>query len=100
MVRLPPALPARQEFLGLQPVREPAEPRFIKSARVLDHRLLCGSANGGFSAGGSGILLESRRAAKQFASRTGSGAAHAELRSYFASAIEGAFPLGLFAESR
>src|SRR5271170_3361567 len=100
MVRLPAAIPARQEFLGLQPLREPAESRGLESAGIFDHRLLRGPAYGGFSAGRTGILLESGRGAEQFAAFIGSGAAHAGLRSHFAATVSGALAAGLFAESR
>src|SRR5271156_2350845 len=100
MVRLPAAIPARQEFLGLQPLREPAESRGPESAGIFDHRLLRWSAYGGFSAGRTGILLESGRSAKQFTAWSGSGAADAGLRPYFAAAIEDSDSVGLFPQPR
>src|ERR1700722_10225312 len=97
MGRLPDAVPARQEFLGLQPAGQSAESGGTESARFDDDRML--RDDGGHAAGtGPGDLLEAGGFDQQFAAFAGFSAADAGLRSDPAAAIEGAVATGLFAE--
>src|ERR1700678_2786368 len=100
MVRLSAAVPPRQELLGLQPVRQSLEPGFLEPPGIFEHRLLRGSAHGGFPAGRSGILFDSCSTAKPFTEFAGSCPPHAGLRSHSASEFGYSIPVGLFAESR
>ena len=96
MVRLPPAVPARQEFLGLQPLRQSAESRATEPGGFADDRLHRQPAYSRAS-GPSGLLLESVHAARQFGCIARSRAPHAGLRPDALPAIPRAIPPGLFA---
>src|SRR5277367_2777354 len=95
MVRLPPAVPARQEFLGLQSVCEPAESGGAEPRRVTDERMHCQSAVVRAS-GLAGLLLKPGDCSAKFASGAGFSSPHAGLRSNAAAAIQRQLPSGLF----
>src|ERR1700722_17829350 len=97
MGRLPDAVPARQEFLGLQPAGQPTESGGTESAGFDDDRMLRDA--GGHAAGsGAGVLLEAGGFDQRFAAFAGFSPADAGLRSDAAAAIQGAVATVLFAE--